>query len=67
MEGANFLSGKSMRASCGLKEPAISERRREVLVLFLFSDVGAEVEGMKESSQREVRYWVRLEEMSESV
>jgi hypothetical protein len=51
-----------------LKAPAQRERRRAVLELFLLSAEMADgEEGMKESSRREVRYWVRLEEMSFSV
>lgn len=69
MEGANFLSGKSMRAIWGLKAPATRERRRESLRLFLLSVLTEGEFGsvIKESSRREERYWVRLEEMSESV
>jgi hypothetical protein len=68
IEGANFLSGKSMRASCGLKAPAQRERMSVVLELCLLSD-GAEVEeeGMNESSRSDERYCVRFEAMSESV
>lgn len=62
------MSGKSIRANWGLKAPAQRERRRAVLELFLLrAEIAAGVEGMKESSRREVRYWVRLEEMSFSV
>jgi hypothetical protein len=68
IEGANFLSGKSIRANWGLKAPAQRERMRAVLELFLLRAAMADAEeGMKESSRREVRYWVRLEEMSFSV
>lgn len=58
IEGANFLSGKSMRASWGLKAPAMRERRRASLREFLLR-VGKEgelVDGMKDSSRREDRY-----------
>jgi hypothetical protein len=62
------LSGKSIRANCGLKAPAQRERRRAVLELFLLrAEMADGDEGMKESSRREVRYWVRLEEISFSV
>jgi hypothetical protein len=51
-----------------LKAPAQRERRRAVLELFLLrAEMADAAEGMKESSRREVRYWVRLEEMSFSV
>lgn len=54
-----------MRANWGLKAPAMSERRREVLELFLLRDERAAGEvGMNESSRREERYCVRFEEMS---
>jgi hypothetical protein len=67
-DGANFLSGKSMRANCGLKAPAQSERSSDVLELCLFSDAKpAGDEGMNESSRREVRYCVRFEAMSFNV
>jgi hypothetical protein len=57
-----------MRASWGLKAPAQRERRRAVLELFLLrAEMADWEEGMKESSRREVRYCVRLEEMSFSV
>jgi hypothetical protein len=49
-----------------LKAPAQRERRRGVLLLCLLRD-GRGGLGMKESSRREERYWVRLEEMSERV
>lgn len=65
MEGANFLSGKSIRASCGLKAPAQRDRRRAVFELCLLSDKSADWElEMKDNSRREVRYCVRLEEIS---
>jgi hypothetical protein len=68
MEGANFLSGKSIRASCGLNAPAHSERRSEVLELCLLSAAKAEGdEGMNESSRRDVRYCVRFEAISFNV
>ena len=67
MEGANFLSGKSIRANCGLNEPAMSDRSRDVLVLFLLRDVEFEAVGMNDNSCREARYWVRLDEISERV
>ena len=57
-----------MRARWGLKAPAQRERRRAVLELFLLrAEIADWEEGMKESSRREVRYWVRLEEISFSV
>lgn len=57
MEAANFLSGKSMRASCGLKAPAHRDRRSAVFELFLLREVRAEgEEGIKFSSSRDVRY-----------
>lgn len=58
-----------MRASWGLKAPAMRERRRASLREFLFKleKDGEEADGMKESSRREVRYWVRFKEMSERV
>jgi len=56
MDGANFLSGKSIRANCGLKAPAQRERRSEVLELCLFRIAKAEGdEGMNESSRRDMR------------
>jgi len=62
-EAANFLSGRSMRASWGLKAEAIKERIKGVFVLLRFS-AGEWECGMNDSSRREERYWVRLEEMS---
>jgi len=54
-----------MRASWGLNAPAQRERRRAVLELFLLrAKMSDWEEGIKESSRRDVRYWVRLEEMS---
>ena len=69
IEGANFLSGKSMRASWGLKAPAIRERRRASLREFLFSVLkdGEVDDGMNERSRKDVRYCVRFKEMSERV
>jgi hypothetical protein len=62
------LSGKSIRASCGLKAPAHSERISEVFELCLLRVDEAEVDdGMKDSSRREVRYCVRFEAISFSV
>lgn len=61
-EAANFLSGKSIRASWGLKAPAQMDR-----ISALFEDLedrdGGRVgeEGIKPISRREVRYWVRFE------
>ena len=66
MEGANFLSGKSMRAIWGLKAEAIRERRRVVLLMFWLGEGGAFVE-TKESSRRDERNWVRFEDMSDRV
>ncbi len=69
IEGANFLSGKSIRASCGLKAPAMRERRRVSLLEFLFNaakDGNVDV-GMKDSSRKLERYCDRLEEISERV
>jgi len=55
-----------MRANWGLKAPAQRERMRGVLLLCLLSE-GEGEEGMKDRSRREVRYWARLEDMSERV
>ena len=37
-DGANLVSGKSMRAICGLKAPAIRDRNRDILSEDVFSD-----------------------------
>jgi len=55
-----------MRANWGLNAPAMRERRRAALVLFLLRD-GEAWEGMNPISRREARYCVRLEEISERV
>ncbi len=65
MEGANFLSGKSIRANCGLNAPAQSERMSDVLELCLLSVAKAEDDdGINESSRRDVEYWVRFDAIS---
>ena len=58
-----------MRASWGLKAPAMRDRSRASLPEFLFNGVndGEVGAGTKESSRKEVRYCVRFEEMSDSV
>lgn len=38
MDGANFLSGKSMRAIWGLKAEAIRERKSVVLLILRLSE-----------------------------
>jgi hypothetical protein len=45
------------------------ERRREVLLLLRLREKNAGVfgGGMKDSSRREAKYWVRLEAISQSV
>lgn len=66
IDGANFLSGKSIRAICGLKAEAMRERKRVVLLILRLRE-GDEFAGIKESSRREDRNWIRFEEMSERV
>lgn len=66
IDGANFLSGKSMRAIWGLKAEAIKERRRVVLLVFRLREVDG-FAGVKESSRRDERNWTRLDEISERV
>lgn len=66
IDGANFLSGKSMRAICGLKAEAIRDLRRVLLLMFWLRE-GDRLEGRKDSSRRDEMNWTRLEEMSESV
>lgn len=58
-----------MRANWGLKAEAMRERIRgsELELRFRVMNCGEWGAGMKESSRREVRYWVRLEEISERV
>ena len=55
-----------MRAIWGLKAEAIRERRRVVLLMFWLSEGGGFAE-MKESSRRDERNWMRLEEISDRV
>lgn len=62
-EAANFLSGRSIRASWGLKAEAIKERIRGVFVVLRFRAGECEF-GMKDNSRREERYWILLEEIS---
>lgn len=56
-----------MRAICGLKEPATSERRSAVLLFEILSVLELVFGEMKPISRSEDRYCVLLVDMSDSV